>query len=164
MDKEMMDALRADAEKLGHLTGEDHGPRWMWGESTIDAGERDVPEPPWQPNLSPDEITRLTYKIIDFIHDHDDPFQGRISQHDIRCLSKYLADAAADVAMAKLNPKKTPKRPTAFRVPRADPSTAGETLSTDDQQWRYFTNEAEAYAAADEIGTFYQGLYAKDGT
>ena len=29
MDKEMRDALRADAEKLGHLTGEDHTPEFL---------------------------------------------------------------------------------------------------------------------------------------
>jgi DnaJ-class molecular chaperone len=28
-DKEMMDALRADAEKLAHLTGEDHTPEFL---------------------------------------------------------------------------------------------------------------------------------------
>lgn len=28
-DKEMMDALRADAEKLRHLTGEDHTPEFL---------------------------------------------------------------------------------------------------------------------------------------
>lgn len=28
-DKEMMDALRADAEKLGQLTGEDHTPEFL---------------------------------------------------------------------------------------------------------------------------------------
>jgi hypothetical protein len=30
MDKEMMDALRSDAEKLGHLTGEDHTPEFLF--------------------------------------------------------------------------------------------------------------------------------------
>ena len=30
MDKEMMDALRADAEKLGQLTGEDHTPEFLF--------------------------------------------------------------------------------------------------------------------------------------
>lgn len=30
MDKEMRDALRADAEKLGHLTGEDHTPEFLF--------------------------------------------------------------------------------------------------------------------------------------
>jgi hypothetical protein len=29
MDKEMMDALRADAEKLNQLTGEDHTPEFL---------------------------------------------------------------------------------------------------------------------------------------
>jgi hypothetical protein len=29
-NKEMMDALRADAEKLGHLTGEDHTPEFLF--------------------------------------------------------------------------------------------------------------------------------------
>jgi len=29
MDKEMMDALRADAEKLEHLTGQDHTPEFL---------------------------------------------------------------------------------------------------------------------------------------
>jgi hypothetical protein len=31
MDKEMMDALRADAEKLRHLTGQDHTPEFLAG-------------------------------------------------------------------------------------------------------------------------------------
>ncbi len=30
MDKVMQDALRADAEKLGHLTGEDHTPEFLF--------------------------------------------------------------------------------------------------------------------------------------
>lgn len=30
MDKEMRDALRADAEKLGHLTGQDHTPEFLF--------------------------------------------------------------------------------------------------------------------------------------
>ena len=30
MDKEMQDALRADAEKLAHLTGEDHAPEFLF--------------------------------------------------------------------------------------------------------------------------------------
>lgn len=30
MDKEMMDALKADGEKLRQLTGEDHGPEFLF--------------------------------------------------------------------------------------------------------------------------------------
>lgn len=36
MDKEMMAALRADAEKLGQLTGEDHTPEFLSDCETCD--------------------------------------------------------------------------------------------------------------------------------
>lgn len=54
------------------------------------------------------------------------------------------------------------KRPVAFRIRRADADTAGSTLSEND--WRYFTNEDDAWKASDALGTEYQGLYVRDGT
>lgn len=50
------------------------------------------------------------------------------------------------------------KRPVAFRIPRVD----GGGLST--TEWRYFTDEAQAYAEAEALGIDYQGLYARDGS
>jgi hypothetical protein len=54
------------------------------------------------------------------------------------------------------------KRPVAFRVPRPDPATAGQTLS--ETEWRYFDNEDDAYRAAGDLGAEYQCLYTRDGT
>ena len=54
------------------------------------------------------------------------------------------------------------KRPVAFRIRRADAYTAGTTLSETD--WRYFSNEDDAYKASDALGTEYQCLYTRDGT
>ncbi len=46
-DKEMRDALRADAEKLGQLTGEDHTPQFLFTCEACDgAGEIVVNDPP----------------------------------------------------------------------------------------------------------------------
>ncbi len=53
------------------------------------------------------------------------------------------------------------KRPVAFRVPRTDPATAGETLGA---EWRLFQDEEAARDAADNIGAEYQGLYVRDGS
>jgi hypothetical protein len=53
------------------------------------------------------------------------------------------------------------KRPVAFRVPRTDPETAGETLSK--TEWRLFIDEEAAREAAYALGTDYQGLYVRDG-
>mgnify|MGYP001561535373 CR=1 FL=1 len=53
------------------------------------------------------------------------------------------------------------KRPVAFRVPRTDPATAGETLSV--TEWRLFNDEEAAYTEAAQLGTDYQALYARDG-
>lgn len=54
------------------------------------------------------------------------------------------------------------KRPTAFRIPRADPETGGTTLSK--TEWRYFDDEEAAYKEAEALGTDYQCLYVRDGT
>lgn len=64
----------------------------------------DDPHPAWMPRLSADEIMRLKNEIIDFIQDHD-PFGDRISQHKLRCLSKYFADAAASAALTAIQGK-----------------------------------------------------------
>jgi hypothetical protein len=48
------------------------------------------------------------------------------------------------------------KRPVAFRVPRADPVTGGQTISA--TEWRLFNDEAEA------IDVDYQALFVRDGT
>lgn len=46
-DKEMRDALRADAEKLRHLTGEDHTPIFLFTCEACDGrGEFVVNDPP----------------------------------------------------------------------------------------------------------------------
>lgn len=49
------------------------------------------------------------------------------------------------------------KRPVAFRLPRVD----GDRLST--MEWRYFNNEAEAAAEAEQLGIDYQALYVRNG-
>jgi hypothetical protein len=49
------------------------------------------------------------------------------------------------------------KRPVAFRLPRVD----GDRLST--TEWRYFHNEADAAAEAEQLGIDYQGLYVRNG-
>jgi hypothetical protein len=54
------------------------------------------------------------------------------------------------------------KRPVAFRIRRADADTAGTTLSETD--WRYFSNEDDAWKASDALGTEYQALFVRDGT
>ena len=54
------------------------------------------------------------------------------------------------------------KRPVAFRVPRTDPGTAGETLST--TEWRLFNDEEAAYTEAAQLGTNYQAMFVRDGT
>jgi hypothetical protein len=55
------------------------------------------------------------------------------------------------------------KRPVAFRVPRTDPATAGETLSN--TEWRLFNNEKMADEESEALGGVgYQGLYARDGS
>ncbi|MGM4906303.1 hypothetical protein AB8B21_05500 [Tardiphaga sp. 866_E4_N2_1] len=54
------------------------------------------------------------------------------------------------------------KRPVAFRLPRMDSATAGQTLSA--TEWRYFTDEAEAYREAEALGIDYQALFVRDGT
>ena len=53
------------------------------------------------------------------------------------------------------------KRPVAFRVPRADPSTAGEMYGV---EWRLFGDEDAAREAAYDIGVEYQALFVRDGT
>lgn len=53
------------------------------------------------------------------------------------------------------------KRPVAFRVPRADPSMAGEMLGT---EWRLIQDEEAAHEAAEEVGAEYQALFVRDGT
>lgn len=52
------------------------------------------------------------------------------------------------------------KRPVAFRVPRTDPSVAGEMYGT---EWRLFQDEEAASEEANALGVEYQGLYARDG-
>lgn len=54
------------------------------------------------------------------------------------------------------------KRPVAFRIPRMDSATAGQTASK--TEWRYFTDEAEAYKEAEALGLEYQALYVRDGS
>lgn len=54
------------------------------------------------------------------------------------------------------------KRPVAFRVPRTDPATAGQTLSS--TEWRLFNDEEAAYTEASQLGTDYQALFVRDGT
>jgi hypothetical protein len=54
------------------------------------------------------------------------------------------------------------KRAVAFRIRRADADTAGTALSETD--WRYFSNEDDAWKASDALGTEYQALYTRDGT
>lgn len=53
------------------------------------------------------------------------------------------------------------KRPVAFRVPRADPETSGQTISK--TEWRLFSDEGDAREAAKALGVDYQGLYVRDG-
>lgn len=53
------------------------------------------------------------------------------------------------------------KRPVAFRVPRADPSTAGEMYGV---EWRLFQDEKAASEEADALGVEYQALFVRDGT
>jgi len=53
------------------------------------------------------------------------------------------------------------KRPVAFRIRRSDADTAGTTLSETD--WRYFSNEDDAWKASDALGTEYQALFVRDG-
>lgn len=53
------------------------------------------------------------------------------------------------------------KRPVAFRVPRADPSTAGEMYGT---EWRLFQDEQAAHDEAEALGVEYQALFNRDGT
>lgn len=53
------------------------------------------------------------------------------------------------------------KRPVAFRVPRADPSTAGEMMGT---EWRLFQDEEAASEEAEALGVEYQALFNRDGT
>jgi hypothetical protein len=67
-----------------------------------------------------------------------------------------------DKAMRPAGPSVLVKRPAAFRIRRADADTAGATLSETD--WRYFSNEDDAYKASDALGTEYQCLYTRDGT
>jgi hypothetical protein len=62
---------------------------------------------------------------------------------------------AADAAKA------ASRRPVAFRVPRADPSTAGEMFGV---EWRLFQDEGAAREEADALGVEYQGLYVRDGS
>jgi len=96
MDKEMMKALEADGEKLNQLTGEDHGPRWMWGESTLNAGERVVPDEYRSPEelaeITPSKLTvpllqgerrALMRKVLDFIAENDGIFAGCFTEYDI---------------------------------------------------------------------------------
>jgi hypothetical protein len=54
------------------------------------------------------------------------------------------------------------KRPVAFRVPRLDPATGGQTISK--TEWRLFTSEEAANEAATALGLDYQGLYVRDGS
>jgi hypothetical protein len=54
------------------------------------------------------------------------------------------------------------KRPSAFRIPRADSATAGQTISK--TEYRYFTDEAEAYKEAEALNIDYQALFVRDGT
>ncbi len=60
--------------------------------------------------------------------------------------------------MIKIPADPRAKRPVAFRVHRA----IDDRLST--TEWRYFTDEAQAYAEAEALGTDYQGLYVRDGS
>lgn len=54
------------------------------------------------------------------------------------------------------------KRPVAFRIPRMDSATAGQTISP--TEWRYFDDEAQVYAEAEALGIDYQALFVRDGT
>lgn len=63
--KEMMDALMADAEKLQHLTGEDHTPEFLVTCEACDgAGEIVVNDPPvskW--SLDPPGVHEVTCEV-----------------------------------------------------------------------------------------------------
>lgn len=75
---------------------------------------------------------------------------------------KQLRSLLEHIGFTNQTPSILVKRPVAFRIPRMDPETAGETLSKTEH--RYFNDEKQAYDEAAQLGVDYQALYVRDGT
>lgn len=123
------------------------------------APQSDVPAPETPKR---DKLAR----IIDPTAKFEDIEGVRWSRFEIQRRDDALAKAEAIMALisstAMSEKAVLQKRPVAFRVPRTDPATAGETISA--TEYRLFVDEKEANDAAQAIGTDYQGLYVRDGT
>lgn len=117
------------------------------------------------------EIEVVGWAILQALHEgvEDGPqsWSDVAGDHEKRIKKAAIAaiEAVTDLSQYKGQGFSWPavlcKRPVAFRIPRMDPETAGTTLST--SEWRYFTNEKQAYEESEIIGGAVQGLYVRDG-
>jgi hypothetical protein len=112
------------------------------------------------------EIETVGWAILQALHDgiEDGPqsWSDLADDQEKRIIRAAIAaiEAVTDLSQYKAQGFSL-HRPVAFRVPRADPSTAGEMYGT---EWRLFGDEEAAREAAYDLGVEYQGLYVRDGS